>query len=137
MRRSRAGARNVTGIRMVLTILLVFILIIGAAFTAANVVPVSDADQAAQPTTANDLKPPECDALDLTAVVGGSGAVVGSDANELLLGSELIDTIDGGGGGDCLVGGPADDVLTGGAGVDICLGNDGADTFLGCETEYQ
>lgn len=107
------------------------------AVTASGFVPPSFAGNTIQPITANDLKPAECAALDLTTVVGSAGTVTGSAANELLLGSELLDIIDGGGGDDCLVGGPADDVLTGGLGVDVCFGGGGLDTFVGCETEIQ
>ncbi len=107
------------------------------AFTAANFVPVSNAGTHQRPITANDLKPAECAGLDLSRVAGGPGITMGTEANELLLGSNIIDAIDGQSGSDCIVGGPADDVITGGPGTDVCIGGAGNDTFVGCETEYQ
>lgn len=107
------------------------------ALTASAVVPPSFAGNSTRPITANDLKPAECAALDLKSVKGGSGLVVGTAGNELLLGSELIDSIEGAGGDDCLVGGPMGDTLTGGLGVDVCVGGGGVDVFVGCETQIQ
>lgn len=133
--RSRRLSRRPRGALLALTVFAGINLIV--AVTASGFVPPSLAGSSVRPITANDLKPPDCAALDLTKVVGNAGLVVGSGANELLLGSELIDTIDGSAGDDCLVGGPGGDALTGGAGVDICIGNGGNDTFLGCETEIQ
>ena len=105
--------------------------------TATNSVPITRADNEVSGVNANDLKPEECAALDLTNVEGGSVAVTGTDANDLLLGSELLDAIDGRAGDDCLVGGPGDDTLDGGPGTDVCLGDAGVDVFLNCETEIQ
>lgn len=107
------------------------------ALTASGFVPPTFAGNSTRAITANDLKPAECAALDLKLVSGGSGLVVGTAANELLLGSELIDSIEGAGGDDCLVGGPMGDTLTGGLGIDVCLGGGGLDVFVGCETEIQ
>lgn len=107
------------------------------ALSASGFVPPTYAGNSTRAITANDLKPAECAALDLASVSGGSGLVVGTAANELLLGSELIDSIEGAGGDDCLVGGPMEDTLTGGLGVDVCVGGDGVDVFVGCETEIQ
>lgn len=105
--------------------------------TATNFVPVSIAGTHQQPITANDLKPPECSALNLTRVVGGSLVVEGNSENDLVLGSDVVDLLDGREGDDCVVAGPGDDSLTGGLGTDVCIGGGGNDTFLGCETEIQ
>lgn len=105
--------------------------------TAANSVPTSYADDYVGPIVADDLKPPECVSASLTSVLGGTAVITGTAANELLLGSDLADTISGAGGDDCLVGGPGGDTLNGGLGTDVCLGGPGTDIFLGCETQIQ
>ena len=105
--------------------------------TAANSVPPSYAGNAVGGISADDLKPPECAALDLTHVIGGIGIVSGGADAELILGSELLDTLTGGAADDCLVGGPGNDTLTGGLGTDVCVGGSGIDTFIGCESEIQ
>jgi Ca2+-binding RTX toxin-like protein len=106
------------------------------ALTATNSVPPSAADNPVADVDANDLKPPECAALDLTRVEGGP-LVTGSAANDLLLGTELGEVIDGNGGDDCIVGGPGADTLSGGPGTDVCLGGPDTDTFIGCEDALQ
>lgn len=105
--------------------------------TAANSVPTSYAANYVGPIVANDLKPAECVSANLTSVLGGTAVINGTAANELLLGSDLADTISGAGGDDCLVGGPGGDTLNGGLGTDVCLGGPGTDTFIGCETQIQ
>ena len=130
-RRRRPGRIRWLGVAVVLfSANLMFVM------TAANSVPESAADNPVEGVTANDLKPPLCSALDLTAVQGGA-LVTGTAANELLLGTELPDLISGNGGDDCLVGGPGGDTLNGGPGSDVCLGGAGTDTFVGCETAIQ
>ncbi|NVK17054.1 MAG: hypothetical protein HWE30_00005, partial [Methylocystaceae bacterium] len=63
----------------------------------------------------------------------------GSNANDILYGSEGQDDIDGlegddlikgEGGNDTLSGGAGDDILSGGAGSDVLTGGDGADSFV-------
>lgn len=132
--RSR-GSRRPQGFLLAVTTFAAVNLVV--AITASGFVPPTFAGNSTRAITANDLKPAECAALDLTSVRGGAGLVTGSGANELLLGSELADSIEGAGGDDCLVGGPMGDTLTGGAGVDVCLGGGGIDVFVGCETEIQ
>lgn len=133
MRRARRGrtARWVWPVVVLMSANLIGVM------TAANSVPPSHAGNQVDGIEANDLKPDDCAALNLTAVIGGSALIGGTAASELMLGSELPDTIDGGGGDDCIVGGPGGDNLTGGGGTDICIGGDGLDTFLGCETAIQ
>ena len=53
------------------------------------------------------------------------------DAQDLINGSTLADSIAGGGGNDGLAGGDGDDMLEGGAGSDVLLGGWGADTLRG------
>jgi Ca2+-binding RTX toxin-like protein len=106
-------------------------------FTATNTVPATLLDNEIAAITANDVKPPGCGGINLSAVLGGPGLVTGTGADELLLGSELPDNMSGAGGSDCLVGGPGGDTLNGGTGTDVCLGGDGIDTFVSCETAVQ
>jgi hypothetical protein len=112
------------------------------ALSASNSVPVSHAGQIGPtPITANDLKPPECNALNLTAIFtcpAAGGNCDGTDASELILGSPNGDTIKAGKGDDCILGGGGDDDLRGDQNTDVCIGGPGADTFHpSCETEIQ
>jgi len=111
------------------------------AVAAANTVPPSRLTDQSRPITANDLKPPECAALNLTTLVvcpAGGGPCNGSGARNLILGSPNVDDISGGGGNDCLLGGGGDDILDGGGGKgDVCIGGPGNDAFFRCETAIQ
>ncbi len=104
------------------------------AFAAANSVTGSKAEQfQSGATTANDLKPAECAALNLTAIVAHPS--VGGAAAELVLGTNSGQTLSAGGGNDCLVAGGGNDTLDGGTGTDVCLGGSGVDTYqASCET---
>ena len=92
---------------------------------------------AVEPVDVNNMKPASCAGIVLTAVVGGSGTVTGTAANELITGSSGADVLDGLDGDDCLVGGAGVDDLRGGQGTDVCDSGAGTDTFVGCETEIQ
>ena len=106
-----------------------------SALTAANTVPASRADFVAKPVNANDLKPPECAALNLVEIRVGGGSGGG---NSLVLGTAGNDNLVGASGDDCLVGGGGNDKLTGNAGNDVCIGGPGTDTFhASCETTIQ
>lgn len=105
-----------------------------ATLAAANSVVGSRVGAASRPVTANDLKPPECAALNLTVVVVGGGS--GGQA-ALVLGTAGNDNLTGAARGDCLVGGNGNDRLNGGPGVDVCIGGAGNDTFQACETQIQ
>lgn len=85
------------------------------AMAAGNVVPETgvDDEMVQNPVTANDLKPAECASLNLSNVVEGSGAFVGTAGNDLILGSAGVDKIAGHGGDDCIVGGGDNDILYG------------------------
>jgi Ca2+-binding RTX toxin-like protein len=121
------------------------LLIVASTITAmatSNTVIESGADQDSQGLSANDLKPPACNSLDLTNVVTDG---TGTTANDLVLGDENSNTLDGGDGADCLVGGngndtlsggAGDDILIGGGGTDVCTGGTGSDTYDdSCETQ--
>jgi len=53
-----------------------------------------------------------------------------SDHDPVVIGLNLLRTINGGAGRDTLTGTPGDDVITGGEGADLLTGGDGADTFV-------
>lgn len=111
------------------------------AVAAANTVPPSRLTDQSRPITANDLKPPECAALNLTNIVVGSGNFEGTFGNDLILGSPNSDDIRGRFGDDCILGGGGDDTIVGDQGTDVCIGGPGNDTFRPppntCETEIQ
>jgi len=114
-------------------------LLLGIAVTATSIVPISRAGSTSSGApTANQLKPPQCAALNLTAIVVGSGTINGTGAADLILGGAGADSMRGRGGADCLVGGAGNDFLRGDGGRDVCLGGPGADTFhVSCETQIQ
>ena len=99
-----------------------------SAFAASVTVPPSKLDDRIYTISANDLKPPECAALDLTNVIAGGN---GGSGNDLILGTSNADTFAGGDGDDCILGGGDNDSLNGGNGVDVLLGGDGDDTLSG------
>lgn len=116
---------------------IVSLLSVITAFAATNQVSSSRLAVITRPITANDLKPPECAALNLTNIVVGSGRIDGTGSNDLILGSAGNDDIRGIGGSDCILGGAGDDKLTGGGGTDVCIGGPGNDQFVRCETRIQ
>jgi Ca2+-binding RTX toxin-like protein len=78
------------------------------AVAASNTVPSSRLADDRSAIDANALKPPECDALDLTSIVicpATGGTCDGTNASELILGSRFADTIRGRQGDDCILGG--------------------------------
>jgi Ca2+-binding RTX toxin-like protein len=127
--------------RLVFVVLVALIILsVVSAFAANIVVPTTHLTNQAQVVTANTLKPSQCSAITLTTVtycpVGG-GICNGSNANELIIGSPNIDTIQGKGGDDCIVGGGGNDDITGSQAKDVCIGGPGIDTFSKCETVIQ
>jgi Ca2+-binding RTX toxin-like protein len=110
---------------------------LGVALTGTNVVPATHAGLSTRATGSNDVKPSSCSGITVTATVSSAGAITGTVANELILGSGGVDTISGLLGNDCIVGGAGNDVIDGGLGTDVCLGGPGTDTFVSCETQVQ
>lgn len=142
-------------IRLLLGILLLLMLVsVGLAVTAANQVPVTGLGEASIGISGNQLKPPECAGINITNVITGSGNISGTSANDLILGSSANDNIMGGSGNDCilggagndkllgeggndvLMGGPGNDQLNGGPGSDSCWGGGGDDKYSDCEHQY-
>ena len=101
-----------------------------SAFAAANSVPATRLDDDTLPITANDLKPSECAALNLTNIVVAGNGTAG---NDLILGTAGNETLRGSDGDDCIVGGGGDDTLDGQKGNDILLGQDGNDSLKGSQ----
>ena len=112
----------------------VLLALLAFAFSASNTVPSSNVGQSARSIGAQNIAPPQCAGMGLTAVIT-SGA--GGAGNDLVLGTAAGETLDGNGGNDCIVGGGGDDLLRGGAGTDVCIGGGGAhERFNQCETQY-
>jgi len=117
-----------------------------AASAAANIVPVTRADDlSVGARTADQLKPSQC-TMALTNIVWCTGSALcsGTAANDLILGTAGNDTgangrIVGGNGDDCILGGAGDDDLRGqGGSNDVCIGGPGNDVFNNtCETQIQ
>ena len=114
-------------------------LLLGIAVTATSIVPISRAGSTSSGApTANQLKPPQCAALNLNGILVGSGTFTDNNQPHLVLGSSGVDTIRGGAGDDCILGGGGNDSLRGDGGVDVCIGGPGTDTFVNsCETQIQ
>jgi Ca2+-binding RTX toxin-like protein len=136
---------------------LVLVSILTAA-AAANIVPVTRADDLSLGArTADQIKPSQCTmALTNIVICSGIGICNGTGGNDLFLGTAGDDTggtrITGGNGADCILGGAGiddlrgqggndiilggdgDDTINGGAGTDICYGGAGTDIFSNCET---
>lgn len=111
-----------------------------SAFAATNTVPATNAAQVgAIAITPDTLKPPECAAITVTALVTGSSSFSGSNAAELVVGSAGADTIAAKGGSDCVVAGGGNDAIDCGVGTDVAVGGPGTDTNTGnrCETFVQ
>jgi Ca2+-binding RTX toxin-like protein len=123
----------------ILGLSLLILISVVLAVAASNTVPGSRLASRSAAINANALKPVECAALNLSAIVicSGSGTCNGTAANELVIGTSLADTIRGRGGTDCIMGGGGDDDITGSAGSDVCIGGPGNDTFHTCETIIQ
>jgi len=113
--------------------------LLGVAITATSIVPMSRAGSTSSGApTANQLKPPQCAALNLNGILVGSGTFTDNNQPHLVLGSSGVDTIRGRGGSDCILGGGGNDSLRGDGGVDVCIGGPGTDTFFNsCETRIQ
>lgn len=106
-----------------------------SALAATNSVPATKAGRATSAIGVNDLKPPECAALILTAITVG---VTGTNANELVLGGAAAETVRGGAGDDCVLGGGGNDTIRGDQQTDVCLGGPGTDTLhVSCESQVQ
>lgn len=64
-------------------------------------------------------------------LLGGNDTLIGSADNELILGNQGNDSLDGGGGVDRILGGKDNDFINGGDGDDTLRGDLGNDTLVG------
>ena len=124
-----------------LFVLLVILIIISAGFAIAanNIVPTTRLTDQSQIIDANALKPAACSAITLNAIVICTGGKCnGTNADELIIGTNGYDDIAGKNGDDCIIGGGGDDDIDGGNGIDVCIGGPGNDVFNNkCETQIQ
>jgi Ca2+-binding RTX toxin-like protein len=135
--------------------LLAVIFSAGVVMSAANSVPTTGLANITNAVNPNQLKPSECNAINIARVLvvtPGVPFTSTGNSNDLVLGSNLADNITAGNGQDCVVGGGGNDTingnqrddillggagnddLDGGAGNDICYSGGGTDTFTRCET---
>ena len=94
-----------------LAIFALFILVLASIFTAAaasNTVPSTRLTDQTKPISANDIKPSQCAAFDLTSIVvcGSSPVCNGKTSNELIIGLTTTTKINGHSGQNCCVGYP-------------------------------
>ena len=113
---------------------------VAVGFTAANVVPLTNAGVYTDTTSLAELSPGPCAGLTLThLVVSTTGTVTGTAANDLILDATNAKngTLTGGAGNDCIVSGGSKVTIDGGAGSnDVCIGTGFRPTFLNCEATY-
>jgi Ca2+-binding RTX toxin-like protein len=107
--------------------------VITAVATANSVPDTYRTNQDLGARTANQLKPTECDALNLTNIVlcPAAGTCSGTGNNDLILDTASGHTIDAGNGADCVLGGAGNDTISGQGGNDVLLGGDGDDILNG------
>ena len=139
----------------IMVLFLLFILSVGVVMSAANSVSTSGLVDVSNPVNPNQLKPAQCNAINIARVVVVTPGVPlnsNGNSNDLILGTGGADTISAGNGQDCvlggggndtingnqrddiILGGPGNDDLDGGAGNDICYSGGGTDTYNRCET---
>jgi Ca2+-binding RTX toxin-like protein len=78
------------------------------------------------------LEPQLCrdNAVVPTLILAGNA---GTNASELILGTNTGNNMTGSGGNDCIVGGAGNDTINGGGRSDVCIGGPGNDRFTNCE----
>ncbi len=106
-------------------------------FTAANVVPLTNAGVSSDATSLSELAPSGCAGMGLTKLVVASGGnATGSAGNDLVLNNSTTKgTLSGQAGNDCIVSGAPKSTLDGGLGTDVCIGPSGT-IFKNCEATY-
>lgn len=130
--------------RIITPSLVVLLILVAVGFTGAagqNLVQSSGVEVDVRGVTPNDLKPPECAALNINRIreivdenlndTGQGTLLLGSPANDTINARNGRDCVLGGGGNDTLDGGGKDDVLIGGPGNDTLEGGQGDDTLYG------
>ena len=144
-------------ILVILGLAVIIVISVFSALAATNTIPDTWADQESRSVSADLIKPSECSGITLTNIVDIGAGETGTNANDLILGTDKADAeIRGGAGNDCILGGKGnerqridgvwgpgifgeegDDVIIGGPGnLDYCDGGNGNDTYYSCETTY-
>lgn len=109
----------------------------GRGLAAGNTVTSGRVGRITAPITVANLKPAACTNGTPVNLVTGSGTVIGTNQRDLVLGSAVVDSMDGRQQNDCIVGGSGNDVIDGFNGTDVCIGGPGTDVFVRCETSIQ
>lgn len=129
-------------------VLLLLMMSVFSALSAANTVPPSGLSLNIIAPTPDQFRPPQCtgsyanlrlgvdgnNQADLILGTAGNDALNGNQGNDCMIGGAGDDTLNGGPGADILVGGAGVDTLNGGGGTDTCYGTVGVDTFNSCAT---
>ncbi len=134
----RRGRKARRGLNVVLSVFIVAVVVTAVLALTNSILGVNSPRLGENTSGINPaaLQPQECrDAgLSPTSIVTGNN---GTNASDLILGTNARQTIRGRGGDDCIVGGGGNDRLRGDAGTDVCIGGPGNDTFNRCEYQYQ
>jgi Ca2+-binding RTX toxin-like protein len=101
------------------------------AIATSNSIPETGVDEDHLGISPDELKPSECNGINLTGVIGGDGLVFGTGGNDLILGGSGNEWILALGGDNCVLAGNGNDVIWGGWGDDVLLGQGGDDTLRG------
>jgi Ca2+-binding RTX toxin-like protein len=121
----------------ILALLAVIIVGVISAVAAGNSVPATRLGDSSRLITVNALKPSQCASINLEDIVTCSGFIcLGSNDNDLILGSSGFQFILAGSGDDCIVGGSGGGFINGGGGHDVCIGGSGSYSFTNCEATY-
>jgi Ca2+-binding RTX toxin-like protein len=124
--------RSLYGLVLLGLIILILVSSVNA-IAASNTVPPTNLGDWRNTITYNSLKPAACASLDLTNIIVGSGHILGTNGNDLIIGSAGNDNIDGKNGDDCILGGGGDDDISGGNGYNVCIGGPGNNTYAKCD----
>jgi hypothetical protein len=122
--RRRTSRRQQGLFWLVLAVAVAFGFVTTQAFTASNAVPATNIGQFSQAITPAQLEPAECisGGVTATSIVGGTGTVNATAANQLILGSSAVDSLTDTFGSGCLVGGAGSDSFQGkNGGGDVCV----------------
>lgn len=134
--------RQVRWVPLIFLLLLFFIITgVFTGLTATNTVSNSNAGEVIGAVDPNQLKPSECNGINIQNLVVLNNGDNPTNQNDLILGTIGQDIINGGNGDDCIIGGGGDDMLciwvfcfwglSGGNGNDVILGGPGNDALFG------
>ena len=104
------------------------------ALAAANTVPVTHVMDQTNNIAIWELAPPECGAVRVgleAILICPPDCNSNGNTNDLILGTDGDEIIDGGNGDDCIVGGGGNDQIYGANGNDVLIGGPGSDSLYG------